>query len=65
MRQEQETKAAKRRDFLRLAGSGAAGGVAVAASVVAPPVEAASEPAQGAGYRETEHVRTAYELARV
>ena len=65
MRQDQETRAARRRDFLKLAGGGAAGGVAAAASVVATPAEAVVPSTEvGTGYRETEHVRKAYELAR-
>lgn len=49
-----------RRGFLKLAGVGAAG---AGASVVAPK-EAAAEAAQGAGYRETEQVKTYYASAR-
>jgi hypothetical protein len=53
-----------RRDFLKLAGLGAvtasAGAVAGAA-----PADAAAKPAPpDRGYRETEHVRKVYELAR-
>ncbi|MDX1541879.1 MAG: twin-arginine translocation signal domain-containing protein [Geminicoccaceae bacterium] len=64
MRQDQETKAAKRRDFLKLAGVGAAGGAATAAGALTQPVEAAAVSEPRSGYRETEHVRKAYELAR-
>jgi anaerobic selenocysteine-containing dehydrogenase len=64
MRQEQGMKAAKRRDFLKLAGAGAAGSVAAAASAAGAPAEAATAPETATGYRETAHVRKAYELAR-
>jgi hypothetical protein len=62
MTKEQEGKAARRRDFLKLAGLGTLGGAAAAtaAAVGAAPVEAA-EPK---GYRETAHVKKVYELAR-
>ncbi len=64
MRKEQETSVAKRREFLKLAGLGSVGAVAAAASATAP-AEAAAEPdAPSDGYRETAHVRKAYELAR-
>jgi hypothetical protein len=64
MKKEQEASVAKRREFLKLAGLGSVGAVAAAASASAP-VEAAVEPdARGGGYRETAHVRKAYELAR-
>jgi hypothetical protein len=59
----------KRRGFLLAGSVGAAGAVAVA---VAPslkqvaPVKVAAVPVSGdAGYRETHHVRTYYDLARV
>jgi len=64
MSKEREGKAAKRRDFLRLAGVGTLGGAAAAAATVTP-AEAAREPVEEAGgYRETAHVRKVYELAR-
>ena len=55
---------ATRREFFRtgLLGAGAAGALAVAK---ATGVEAAEAPESGAaGYRETEHVKTVYRLAR-
>jgi hypothetical protein len=64
MKKEQKASAAKRREFLKLAGLGSVTAVAGAASVAAP-AEAKEEPsATAAGYRETAHVRKAYELAR-
>ena len=63
MKKEQEATGAKRRDFLKLAGLGSVG--AVAGAAVAGPVEAKEEPStRGIGYRETPHVKKAYELAR-
>jgi hypothetical protein len=63
MKKEQEATGAKRRDFLKLAGLGSMG--AVAGAAVAAPVEAKEEPStRGSGYRETPHVKKAYELAR-
>lgn len=63
MKKDKEATAAKRRDFLRLAGLGTVGAVASAAA--AAPVQAKEEPStRGAGYRETPHVKKAYELAR-
>ena len=51
-----------RRDFLFRSTSGVALGVAALAA--APGAAQAAEPAQEAGYRETDHVRKAYALAR-
>lgn len=55
-----------RRDFFRISGLGA--GAAVAAAIVAKPEEAQAMHDVGgvskAGYRETESVKTYYELAR-
>jgi nitrous oxide reductase len=60
----QKTKTS-RRDFLRAAGvtGAAAGAAAVALSGKRVEAAASDERKQGA-YRETEHVRTYYELAR-
>ena len=64
MKKDQEATAARRRDFLKLAGLGSVTTVAGAA-VAAAPAEAKEEPsAVRAGYRETAHVKKAYELAR-
>jgi hypothetical protein len=63
MKKEQEATGAKRRDFLKLAGLGSVG--AVAGAAVAAPVAAKEAPStRGTGYRETPHVKKAYELAR-
>jgi hypothetical protein len=63
MTKEQEATGAKRREFLKLAGLGAVTGAA--AAVGAKPATAKVEPdGKRAGYRETAHVKKAYELAR-
>ena len=63
MKKDQQTRGAKRREILKLAGLGAVSGAAVA--VGAKAVEAHAEPQdERAGYRETAHVKKAYELAR-
>ena len=53
-----------RRGFLKLAGAGVVGTGAVAASTVVPAEAATAEPKDTKGYRETEHVRRYYELAK-
>ena len=58
----------KRRGFLLAGGTGAVGAVAVAMSPTSAPVTTAAKraPVNGdAGYQESEHVRTYYDLARV
>lgn len=59
----------KRRGFLLAGSAGAAGAVAavVATNIprAAPKVAAAKPEATDAGYQESEHVRTYYDLARV
>ena len=65
MKNEQETTAPKRRDFLKLAGLGSVTAVAGAAAAAVPAAAKDQETsARGAGYRETPHVKKAYELAR-
>lgn len=53
-----------RRGFLKLAGAGVVGSGAVAASTVVPAQAETEKPAESQGYRETEHVRRYYELAK-
>jgi len=62
---KKDLKSAKRRDFLRKAGLGAGAAGVAAATLSSTKAEAAVD--QGAtrsGYRETEHVKKFYELAR-
>ncbi len=61
---QQDRSEVKRRDFLKQAGLVA--GTAGVAAVVGTPGEAEATEAEatGRGYRETEHVRTYYELAK-
>ncbi len=55
---------ADRRSFLKLAGAGVVGSGAAFASTVVP-AEAANTPeANDGGYRETDHVKRYYELAK-
>lgn len=65
MSKPREAGASSRREFFRLAGLGA--GAAAAAgltSKVATAAEPVKRDGRGAGYQETEHVKTYYELAR-
>ncbi|MGF1476367.1 MAG: twin-arginine translocation signal domain-containing protein [Geminicoccaceae bacterium] len=59
-----EAKGAKRRDFLKLAGSSSAAGVSLAVGARATEAGAPTLDSQQRGYRETAHVKKAYELAR-
>jgi hypothetical protein len=63
-KQSEEKTAAGRRDFLKLATVGTVlGGAAIAAGGTAK-AAAAPDKAEGSGYRETDHVKTYYKLAR-
>lgn len=55
-----------RRDLFRVAGMGvgALGAVAVGVAAGAEPAQAATPEGTPQGYRETDHVRTVYELSR-
>jgi hypothetical protein len=64
MKKEQEASAAKRREFLKLAGLGSVTAVAGAAGVAAPAAAKEADAGRAAGYRETAHVKKVYELAR-
>jgi hypothetical protein len=59
MSSDQDAKAGRRRQFLKLASLGA-----VVAGQSQRPAQAAEPETEGKGYRETEHVRKVYELAR-
>jgi nitrous oxide reductase len=65
MTSDRDPKVAKRRQFLKLASLGAVAGTVAAAAGDGRGEAAAAEPApQGKSYRETPHVKKAYELAR-
>ena len=62
---EQKTKLGRREFLTKAAVAGSAAGVAaVVLSQGTAKASVASESPQGAGYRETQHVKTYYELAR-
>lgn len=65
MKDQKDDKAVPRRQFLKTAGL-AAGAAGVAAVALKPTTAAAAMEKDGksSGYRETEHVRTYYKLAR-
>ena len=63
MTDKKETRS--RREFLKTVGVGAGAAGAAAVTGTAPlPAEAATPAENSAGYRETEHVKRVYELAR-
>ncbi len=66
MQGSKQDKSTDRRGFLKLVGSGTVGGAAAALTV--SPVAAATgdqqPPSQDGHYRETEHVKTYYDLAK-
>jgi hypothetical protein len=64
MEREQQGKPEGRRNFLKLASVGAVAGTLAAASGRQREAEAAEPEARAKGYRETDHVRKFYELAR-
>jgi nitrous oxide reductase len=66
MTDKTKAKSLARRDFLKTAGL-ATGAVGAAVALASPQAKAATAPAakgEKTGYRETEHVRRYYELAR-
>ncbi len=66
MSKEKDAAAVGRRDFFRKAGlgAGAAGAAAVGLSASTAGAATAEASPQGAGYRETDHVKKFYELAK-
>jgi hypothetical protein len=63
MRKDQEAKTARRRDFLKLASLGGVSGAA-AAVLGSETADANVEEGRAGGYRETDHVKKVYDLAR-
>lgn len=65
MEKQKEATSTRRREFLKFAGLGTLA-TATAAGANTPDRAEAAEPetAAGSGYRETEHVRKAYDLSR-
>jgi hypothetical protein len=59
-----DTKAASRRDFFKKTGVGVAVAAGTVAGVAPQEARAASPDAGSAGYAETAHVKTYYELAK-
>lgn len=65
MKKDNTNAVTDRRSFLKLAGAGAVGTGAVAATTVVPAAAENPEPGKVDGYRESEHVRRYYELAKL
>jgi hypothetical protein len=64
-RDDSDARTAQRRDFLKLAGLGTLAGAAAAVAGAPRTAEAATaKTPSAAGYRETEHVKKAYERSR-
>ena len=65
-RSDKKGAKADRRSFLKLAGAGVMGsGAALATAAAVMPAEASSDAAaEGTTYRETDHVKRYYELAK-
>jgi hypothetical protein len=64
--ERKQAQAVSRRSFIRLAGQGAgAAGVGAVSLATGSAAKAEEPPAPQQGYRETDHVRAYYELARM
>ncbi len=61
---EKKAAVADRRNFLKLAGAGVVGGGAALAANVTPAAAAGEPTADSGSYRETDHVKRYYELAK-
>lgn len=64
MKTESTKQRVARRDLLKVAGLGGVAGAAALATKVGKAEAASAEDVKGSGYRETEHVRTYYDLAK-
>ncbi len=64
MREKEKAKRVARRDLFKLAGLGVAAGAVAIAGTKREAAAATPDAGDGSGYRETEHVKTYYELAK-
>lgn len=64
MNTESKKQRVARRDLLKIAGLGGAAGAAALAGTTGKAEAATVENEKSSGYRETEHVRTYYDLAK-
>jgi hypothetical protein len=64
MKTREDSQKVARRDLLKLAGLGGVTGAALMASSTGKAGATAEADRKHSGYRETEHVRTYYELAK-
>jgi hypothetical protein len=64
MKARKEKQRVARRDLLKIAGLGSVAGAAAVATAAGKAEAAAETDSKGSGYRETEHVRTYYDLAK-
>jgi hypothetical protein len=64
MKARKEKQRVARRDLLKIAGLGSVAGAAAIATTAGKAKAAAETDSKGSGYRETEHVRTYYDLAK-
>ena len=64
MKARKEKQRVARRDLLKIAGLGSVAGAAAIATTAGKAEAAAETDSKGSGYRETEHVRTYYDLAK-
>lgn len=64
MKARKEKQQVARRDLLKVAGLGGVAGAAALATSAGKAEAATEVDVKGSGYRETEHVRTYYDLAK-
>jgi anaerobic selenocysteine-containing dehydrogenase len=64
MKTRKEIQQVARRDLLKIAGLGGVAGAAAVATSAGKAEAAAELDTKSSGYRETEHVRTYYDLAK-
>ena len=64
MKTRKENQQVARRDLLKIAGLGGVAGAAAVATSAGKAEAAAKLDTKSSGYRETEHVRTYYDLAK-